>query len=222
MLLTRQLRLRAAKPPQVYLNTKPRSVIHYDLKPANILFTRGGECKITVRAAAGKRGRRGRLGRRSAVMLDQSNDTHGGARTFCRGSIGSTQAAGGALHNIIISCAAKPTVVPLGSPLFQDFGLSKVVDEGQTQGMELTSQGAGTYWYLPPECFVVRHGAPPIINNKVGAGLSYPQPHLRTAHGGLHQAQGLDNCLMVHTTAPSLPANLCLVAAQQAQWLRVG
>ena len=49
----------------------------------------------------------------------------------------------------------------------QDFGLSKVVDDGQTQGMELTSQGAGTYWYLPPECFVVRHDAAPIISNKV-------------------------------------------------------
>ena len=33
----------------VYLNTKPRSVIHYDLKPANILFDAHGECKITVR-----------------------------------------------------------------------------------------------------------------------------------------------------------------------------
>ena len=33
----------------VYLNTKPRSIIHYDLKPANILFDRNGECKITVR-----------------------------------------------------------------------------------------------------------------------------------------------------------------------------
>lgn len=32
----------------VYLNTKPRSVIHYDLKPANILFDCNGECKITV------------------------------------------------------------------------------------------------------------------------------------------------------------------------------
>lgn len=29
----------------------------------------------------------------------------------------------------------------------------QVVEEGQTMGMELTSQGAGTYWYLPPECF---------------------------------------------------------------------
>jgi serine/threonine protein kinase len=30
---------------------------------------------------------------------------------------------------------------------------TQVVEEGQTMGMELTSQGAGTYWYLPPECF---------------------------------------------------------------------
>ena len=35
-----------------------------------------------------------------------------------------------------------------------DFGLSKVIDEtAEGTSMELTSQGAGTYWYLPPECF---------------------------------------------------------------------
>jgi tousled-like kinase len=36
-----------------------------------------------------------------------------------------------------------------------DFGLSKIVDETEegASSMELTSQGAGTYWYLPPECF---------------------------------------------------------------------
>lgn len=28
--------------------------------------------------------------------------------------------------------------------------------------MELTSQGAGTYWYLPPECFDTSSGAPKI------------------------------------------------------------
>ncbi|CDW58183.1 serine:threonine protein kinase tousled [Trichuris trichiura] len=37
-----------------------------------------------------------------------------------------------------------------------DFGLAKVMEDDKYDpavGMELTSQGAGTYWYLPPECF---------------------------------------------------------------------
>ncbi len=52
----------------------------------------------------------------------------------------------------------------------QDFGLSKIVEEGQSRGMELTSQGAGTYWYLPPECF--RLGStPPVITNKACSNL---------------------------------------------------
>lgn len=33
-----------------------------------------------------------------------------------------------------------------------DFGLCKIINEGETK-VELTSQGVGTYWYLPPECF---------------------------------------------------------------------
>lgn len=48
-----------------------------------------------------------------------------------------------------------------------DFGLSKIIDEtndGTT--MELTSQGAGTYWYLPPECFA-KGPNPPRISSKV-------------------------------------------------------
>lgn len=64
-----------------YLNTRQQKVIHYDLKPANILFTQDGMVKIT------------------------------------------------------------------------DFGLSKIMDDDAGSDMELTSQGAGTYWYLPPECF---------------------------------------------------------------------
>ena len=56
----------------------------------------------------------------------------------------------------------------------QDFGLSKVVDDGATQGLELTSQGAGTYWYLPPECFETGQ-RPPLITNKV---LCQPASHM--------------------------------------------
>lgn len=42
-----------------------------------------------------------------------------------------------------------------GEVQITDFGLSKVMNETEstTEGMELTSQGAGTMWYLPPECF---------------------------------------------------------------------
>jgi len=48
-----------------------------------------------------------------------------------------------------------------------DFGLSKILPEdGCEDSIDLTSQGAGTYWYLPPECFVVGK-APPKISSKV-------------------------------------------------------
>jgi tousled-like kinase len=75
-----------------YLSDQKRPIIHYDLKPGNILFHRG-EVKIT------------------------------------------------------------------------DFGLSKIMEENES-AVELTSQGAGTYWYLPPECFETGH-EPPRISNKV-------------------------------------------------------
>jgi tousled-like kinase len=66
-----------------YMNSQPSKVIHYDLKPGNVLYHKGN-VKIV------------------------------------------------------------------------DFGLSKIVDHSVTNGhdtIELTSQGAGTYYYLPPECF---------------------------------------------------------------------
>lgn len=42
-----------------------------------------------------------------------------------------------------------------GEVQITDFGLSKVMSETEntSEGMELTSHGAGTMWYLPPECF---------------------------------------------------------------------
>ncbi|XP_014662597.1 PREDICTED: LOW QUALITY PROTEIN: serine/threonine-protein kinase tousled-like 2 [Priapulus caudatus] len=56
-----------------------------------------------------------------------------------------------------------------GEVKITDFGLSKIMDPenyDSESGMDLTSQGAGTYWYLPPECFVVGK-EPPKISNKV-------------------------------------------------------
>lgn len=76
---------------------RPLRVIHYDLKPGNILFDEDGNAKVT------------------------------------------------------------------------DFGLSKVMPEESDMAatsMELTSQGAGTYWYLPPECFM-EAGVGPRISAKV-------------------------------------------------------
>lgn len=45
-------------------------------------------------------------------------------------------------------------------------------------GIELTSQGAGTYWYLPPECFNFDRKNPPSISSKVdvfSAGVVFYQ-----------------------------------------------
>ncbi|XP_042068184.1 serine/threonine-protein kinase TOUSLED-like isoform X1 [Salvia splendens] len=78
----------------VYLNKRSQKIIHYDLKPGNVLFDEFGVTKVT------------------------------------------------------------------------DFGLSKIVEDNVgSQGMELTSQGAGTYWYLPPECFELNKI--PLISSKV-------------------------------------------------------
>jgi tousled-like kinase len=63
----------------------------------------------------------------------------------------------------------------LGRVKITDFGLSKVWEAGSaagaggSEGLELTSQGAGTYWYLPPECFETGVGgaAAPKISAKV-------------------------------------------------------
>jgi len=55
-----------------------------------------------------------------------------------------------------------------GDAKITDFGLSKIVDAHDPgESMELTSQGAGTYWYLPPECFVMDEDVPVRISNKV-------------------------------------------------------
>ena len=46
-----------------------------------------------------------------------------------------------------------------------DFGLSKQVDNSESS-VDLTSHGAGTYWYLPPEVMSSQHDSIH-INNKL-------------------------------------------------------
>ena len=61
-------------------------------------------------------------------------------------------------------------ITSLGHIKLTDFGLSKQMDEDNydpDHGMDLTSQGAGTYWYLPPECFET---PPPLITSKARTG----------------------------------------------------
>jgi tousled-like kinase len=51
-----------------------------------------------------------------------------------------------------------------GEVKISDFGLSKIMRENE-DNIELTSQGVGTYWYLPPECFITSEKS--VINSKV-------------------------------------------------------
>eukprot|EP00164_Ancoracysta_twista_P002303 GFYU01003046.1.p1 GENE.GFYU01003046.1~~GFYU01003046.1.p1 ORF type:complete len:673 (+),score=195.42 GFYU01003046.1:172-2190(+) len=65
-----------------------------------------------------------------------------------------------------------------GEVKISDFGLSKIIEEESAESMELTSQGAGTYWYLPPECFQFSTNGPPRISSKVDVwsiGIIYYQ-----------------------------------------------
>lgn len=48
-----------------------------------------------------------------------------------------------------------------GEVKISDFGLCKILDSNESR-CELTSQGVGTYWYLPPETFLVGDSAPSI------------------------------------------------------------
>eukprot|EP01083_Nonionella_stella_P296327 1006716_1 len=112
-----------------YLNEQKRRVIHYDLKPANILFD-GSEVKIT------------------------------------------------------------------------DFGLSKIMDVDTPDSMELTSQGAGTYWYLPPETFTNPSAGPAMISPKVdvwSAGVIFYQMLFGQRPFGHNQSQ--ETILSAHTIA---------------------
>ncbi|KAI8913206.1 tousled-like protein kinase [Gorgonomyces haynaldii] len=72
------------------------------------------------------------------------------------------------LDNPIIHYDLKPGNLLLhnGCVKLTDFGLSKIVNQDTLRETNLTSQGAGTYWYLPPEVFE-RSEDPIKISSKV-------------------------------------------------------
>lgn len=68
----------------------------------------------------------------------------------------------------IIHFDLKPSNVLFHNGIVQitDFGLSKKL-KSESCKIELSSQGAGTYWYLPPETFTLSSETPPLISSKV-------------------------------------------------------
>lgn len=136
-----------------YLNEQPQHIIHYDLKPGNILFLDGScsEIKIT------------------------------------------------------------------------DFGLSKyalffrivlwyrvVGDDAGSEGIDLTSPGAGTYWYLPPETFELDKSEAPKISPKVdvwSAGvIMYQMLYGKRPFGhGMSQQRLLSENIILNATKVEFP-----------------
>ena len=71
------------------------------------------------------------------------------------------------LPNKIIHYDLKPENILFTSDMnikITDFGLAKIIDSNSDY-IQLTSQGVGTYWYLPPECFEENNNIE--INSKV-------------------------------------------------------
>ena len=95
-----------------------------------------------------------------------------------------------------------------GDAKITDFGLSKIVDGDDSDSLELTSQGAGTYWYLPPECFMT--GKAVRISNKVDVwslGVIYYQMIFgkRPFGDGQSQDRVLSNGLILNATEVKFP-----------------
>lgn len=109
-----------------------RRVIHFDLKPANILLTDDRMVKVTDFGL-------------SKIFEDRGQRARATAGTGAGAGAGASPGRDGG-----VLAAAR-----------QQHHASEMTS------MELTSQGAGTYWYLPPECFQLHGPTPPRISDKV-------------------------------------------------------
>lgn len=81
-----------------------------------------------------------------------------------------------------------------GEVKIADFGLSKVVhdDSDRCPSIENTSIGAGTYWYLPPECMIGQENSGVKISNKVdvwSTGVVFFEALFRRRPFGHNQSQ---------------------------------
>lgn len=120
-----------------YLNDLENPIIHYDLKPGNILFNKSDGIKITDFGLS--------------KIVESTPDSS--PLNLHRGDNSGMMGHGSAVQNVNQSAGNM-----LGS-LVSRFARPKEA--------ELTSQGAGTYWYLPPECFERPGNGPTMISSKV-------------------------------------------------------
>jgi len=173
------------------------------------------------------------VGGRAAEQSPVGGGGSGVHRRAAASNAGSDAAAGGGeapQRRKIIHYDLKPANIlfdEFRNVKVTDFGLSKIMDEGDGPGgdptsMELTSQGAGTYWYLPPECFAVG-GSAVRISNKVDVWsvgvIFYQMLFGRRPFGeGMTQEQMLAAGTMTQQTAggPTFPAKPAVSAEAKA------
>lgn len=142
-----------------YLNEMPNPIIHYDLKPANILLVSSSYSPDSTNFSSNN----------NNPSSNNSNNNHhnmyGGSENSGNSKIGIESPI---KKETNLEFEPAPIAVPIDIKI-TDFGLSKIIERADDNGpalIDLTSQGAGTYWYLPPETFAL--GKEPIkISSKV-------------------------------------------------------
>ena len=92
-----------------------------------------------------------------------------------------------------------------------DFGLCKVIEESDETRIELTSQGVGTYYYLPPETF---EDFNPHISSKVDVWsvgvIFFEMLFGRRPFGhGLSQTQIVQQGVILKAKKIDFPQDLC-------------